>query len=472
MYYGAKYSIIYLDVKKFGANKMLKKIIVLTIVTVVLFFGSTSIEAAALNENRIYTDTDSKTKFTVPEGWSQKEFYEDREYIDVKFCSDKDPTKAIVYGSTDLWNEVPSSEKTGLSRSDVNNSMFSDSDIATMFGSSVSTIKKYTHNGKEYFGGVFNQTQEVQGVSVNISVICRMYCENGWVYIFQFSGEENDTYYNDFISLINSVNYPLTESSSKEQYSFDTASKSSGIISLDEEGEIAVDFIGLIFSFIFTVSLYSVPVAIYRFGIRRRSMERKHAIIFTVVYAVVAFIIMSLTISLLGGQATGGGIWLWSAVNFYMLTKKSVEERNAAKPASQTVAQCTSCGYKDDYFKVCPICGNKGKIYLRSGTNRYEEAQEETKRDSEIALVEEPNKSLEKDFQVNSDTTVFAENVKTVTESKPTVSVRQIVEKDLAPATITITTDNSIKKAKFCRKCGARLYEDSEFCHKCGTRTI
>ena len=80
-------------------------------------------------------------KFTVPDNWKQKEFTGDREYLDAKFVSTKEAGCIIIFGCVDIWEQMPSSEKSGYNRIDVNNSFFSKSDIAEMYGYSRSCIR-------------------------------------------------------------------------------------------------------------------------------------------------------------------------------------------------------------------------------------------------------------------------------------------------------------------------------------------
>ena len=46
----------------------------------------------------VHTDIDSGVTFTVPANWKEEEFFEDREYIDVKFVSTKEDGCVMIYG--------------------------------------------------------------------------------------------------------------------------------------------------------------------------------------------------------------------------------------------------------------------------------------------------------------------------------------------------------------------------------------
>lgn len=75
-------------------------------------------------------------------------------------------------------------------------------------------------------------------------------------------------------------------------------------------------------SLVVTVLIYSVPVAIYRYAIRKKPLPPKNAIWFTIIYAIIAFIIMSIVKDAIDGEpAKGGGLALWSWVNYMMLSR-------------------------------------------------------------------------------------------------------------------------------------------------------
>ena len=155
----------------------------------------------------VYTDKDTNTKFTVPANWYKEELSKDREYIDVKFASGKEEGLVIMYGSTDLWASMSSSDKVGLQRSDFNSSQFTVSDMEEYFGVDAGKVSKATYNGTEYFTAVQSSKQEMYGTSflVDITRVVRFY--NGWLYEFQFGGTKDSDYFSDFEKLLNSVQY-------------------------------------------------------------------------------------------------------------------------------------------------------------------------------------------------------------------------------------------------------------------------
>lgn len=156
----------------------------------------------------VHTDTDSGVTFTVPANWKQEAFTKEREFIDVKFVSTKEDGCTMIYGSTDMWEQMSASEKIGYTRSDINNSVITKSDIAEIYGTTADKISVVTYNGIQYYKGELTSSQEVYGVDFSITMTELVYIDNGWMYMFQFSGTSTHKLYSDFESLLNSVQYP------------------------------------------------------------------------------------------------------------------------------------------------------------------------------------------------------------------------------------------------------------------------
>lgn len=206
----------------------------------------------------IYTDKDSGVTFVVPANWQQKELSKDRDFIDVKFASTKEDGATIIYGSTDMWSMMSASDKVGYTRSDLNNSAFTKSDIAEMCSTTADNISVVTYNGIQYYKGEFTNSQEAYGLDFSITMTELVYIDNGWMYMFQFSGTSTHKLYSDFENLLNSVQYP-TISNAAGVASSNTSSLTDNINnnSDNSSGVIAVIVILLI------IAIIVVSVIIY-----------------------------------------------------------------------------------------------------------------------------------------------------------------------------------------------------------------
>lgn len=159
-----------------------------------------------------YTDSDSGVTFTVPNNWKEEPFTKEREFIDVKFISTKEDGGTMIYGSVDIWEKMTESEKIGYTRSDINNSEFTKSDIAAMYNTTTDKISIVTYNGVQYFKAETNYTSDSYGVDITVKMTQLVYIDNGWMYSFQFGGTSTHKLYSDFESLLKSVQYHNTVS--------------------------------------------------------------------------------------------------------------------------------------------------------------------------------------------------------------------------------------------------------------------
>jgi len=170
----------------------------------------------------VYSDTETGMTFTVPANWNEKPFSEEREFIDVKFVSTTDSGCTIIYGSTDVWSQMSASEKIGLERSEIDNSVLTKADVAEMCGTTADKISVVTYNGVQYYKGEMKKSVDAYGVGIPVTMTQLVYINDGWMYSFQFGGTSSHTLYSDFESLLRSVQYSA-EGSPKKSDSPDTS---------------------------------------------------------------------------------------------------------------------------------------------------------------------------------------------------------------------------------------------------------
>lgn len=187
--------------------------------------------APAENTNPfLYTDPDSGATFTVPANWKQTDFLEEKEYLDVKFASTKENTTTIIFGSNDIWAQLPAYDKIGYSRSDLNQSTFTVSELAELFELEEEEFSIVTYNGLEYFKIDTDSSTDAYGLNISIKDIHVFHIHNGWLFAFHFTGPSNSAVFSDFESLLNSVQYPFSSDSSStgssESSSFSTEANS------------------------------------------------------------------------------------------------------------------------------------------------------------------------------------------------------------------------------------------------------
>ena len=350
-----------------------------------------------------YTDTKTQTSFTVPANWIEVPLSKPRDFIDVKFMSNKEYGMVIMYGAYDLWDAMTASERTGYSRADIDNTILTKSEIAEMGGFYGGEISLVNYNGIEYYKTTGKGTNKSYGFDLTGTMTGIFLIENGYMHLFQFSGSSDNEYYDDFESLLQSVKYQHNRAVSKPRNSVKNSNT-------DISNEFSLP--NLFIDLIFTIFIYSLPIMIYRYAIKKEPVDSHKAKWITIIYGIVSFIVMSILKYMLVEKIAGYAIWFWSYVNYRMLiggTKKyvSVEPSNENESSTEKTYDC-------DLYKY-PVLGG--------GDEDIDDDVRHTSGDKGIMSGD----SIEIMFQDGSD-------------------------------------------INFCHKCGNKLQPDSEFCNKCGTK--
>ena len=115
----------------------------------------------------------------------------------------------------------------------------------------------------------------------------------------------------------------------------------------------------LLLSLLITVSLYTLPVVLYRFVFRKAPVEHKKAKKITWLYGIGAFVVMTGILSLLGQGAAGGAIVLWSWVNYRILLCDERKKVPQTAPVPAAVF-CRKCGARlEPDSRFCRKCGTR-----------------------------------------------------------------------------------------------------------------
>ncbi len=364
-------------------------------------------------ESYVYTDKDTNVTYTVPDNWQEKALSEKREFIDVKYVSNKEEGLTILYGSTDFWAGLTESEKKGYNRASFNNDVFTIDEMALLFGVQPSEVEKVTYNGTSYYMAEVTGTAEVYGVDMTTTVTHAIHIENGWYYWFQFGAEKSSEYFSDFEKLLNSVEYPVN------------SIIDNSVLSI-EDGQVDIKVWNIILGFILTISIYSLPIIIYRYKIRRYPVADKKAKIITILYAIGAFVVTALVIRNVPGSSP---ILLWSFMNYRILTTPSKRDIGL---------NYTPLEYVD--------------------LEQKEFAEETIEQDKIEKLCQENDiESIEETEEIADTQNIAQQTIEPILNNSQELILQEQQE-------------NPKIKTLFCRKCGTRLIENCEFCHKCGMR--
>lgn len=291
-----------------------------------------------------YIDNDTNLSFTVPANYTQEALSGERDIYKVKFVNNEKKDLCILYGSSDIYKEMSVLERLFISRSDVNNSQeiedgFKEGLDEALNESVISLVEpqRVFYGDKEYYKYNVKATSEHIGIEIQVDMSMLIHVENGYAYIFQFCGREDSPYYADFEKLLGSVKYP--------GYSYNSY--------LADYNK------SLLFGIILTILIYSLPIIIYRYAIRREPVKPSTAKKITIIYGIAAFVVMSVILISLGGEGAGTAIILWSFVNYRTLISGYTEQKYIDNKESQILNSKTK---KISFCYTCQKCKNKFKV--------------------------------------------------------------------------------------------------------------
>ena len=185
----------------------MKKIISLVIILTTLF--ALAIPANASVDYYGYTDEANNNNMAVPDTWYIS--YGDNELCKVEFlCQDGDAL-TMTYGSTDVYSSLDASARAKCSRGDIDNSLFTEADIADLLGVNASQVSKITINKKEYFLAKTVTNIDYQGSTYAIDTHYWVRITNGWLYLYQYAGIVYGDTYDSFVNVVISTsNYGIS----------------------------------------------------------------------------------------------------------------------------------------------------------------------------------------------------------------------------------------------------------------------
>lgn len=324
----------------------------------------------------VYKDEETGLSFTVPNGWTETDLMKEREVLKKKYIPINDDTGAsIMYGWVDLWGEMGFFEKRGYTRATFSEDAMSEEIMATFLEVPETEVETVSYGEHTYYKVINESIATVYGITIEYKLTYLATMHDGYLYTFQMGMPaeiESQSVLSDFEKLLNSVEYPALTPNRVDEWDMFAAN--------------------LILSIILTIGVYSLPIFIYRYGIRKRPLSPEKAKKITIIYAIGAFFVMTALLIVLNGEgAAGGAIILWSYVNYRTLTAgynpfiellPANEEIEKDKPESeipitpqeepdtkveqpvvaqeQTVLFCHRCGTKlQTEGAFCHKCGAK-----------------------------------------------------------------------------------------------------------------
>ena len=109
-------------------------------------------------------------------------------------------------------------------------------------------------------------------------------------------------------------------------------------------------FVVILLNLVITFSICSLPIIIYRFGIRKYAVAPKKAKWISILYGIFAFVLICVIAFFLDGKVTGGPEIVWSIINYNLLKKEGEDDYLYYRDNSETDGQSadTDASFSED----------------------------------------------------------------------------------------------------------------------------
>ena len=295
--------------------------------------------------SRVCQDAETGVSFLLPGGWREVPVTVEDDLVDRSFVYVNDAA-FLSFGVLDLWQTLSSTEPSfPWSRSQLCSDTLSERDADALFGDTIPA--KIVYNDRTYYSLELEQLIAPDGTVLGAGGKTMAYLKYGYLIAVSYSylHTAGNTREADLFSVLDSMDYSALDARTEQEQG--------------ENSPISSTMLDLLVSLLITVTIYSLPIAVYRYGIRRRYVEKKLARRITIFYGAGAFLLMSviLTVVFHNGVA-GGAILLWSSINYRILTSGAphqqpdppAEAHTTPKDAAplEAAERCGRCGGQID----------------------------------------------------------------------------------------------------------------------------
>lgn len=156
--------------------------------------------ALSSGESYSYEDTDTGCCLTIPGDWEQKSVTGDP-VAKAEFTHSEEDSAVIRYGSADMWSTQSAAMQKKISREEFDNEMYSEEDIAELVGTKEKYVEITTLEGTEFFQAEVGK-RRFFSFKVTDTYLIRV--DNGWMYIYAFSGSDKHDLYDSFEAVVSS----------------------------------------------------------------------------------------------------------------------------------------------------------------------------------------------------------------------------------------------------------------------------
>lgn len=294
-----------------------------------------------------YINEGAGVTFEVNDEWTEQDLSSEREYIDIKWINND--CGVLMFGTGDIWNEMSTSEKQGLSRKELNYNMLTEADLATYretltnAGYNISNAK-FTNFKLKFMR--FSGTADYNGNQVDY--LSYITLNNGYMIQWQYYGNMDSTC---------SIKVPEVVNTMKS-----TINNTNGGGYMND-----LNTLTIIISLALTIICYmAYPfIRIKLMNAKYDEKSCKKMILWNSIIVALMFALLSYAIDESNG--TSSAINFAPAVLYYYINKaiwlsrfkdkKQNSSEDNKEQEQKKVYKCSKCGESFDYdFDVCPSC--------------------------------------------------------------------------------------------------------------------
>lgn len=251
----------------------------------------------------VFQSEEAGFSFTIPVGWYQDSLTQEPGRTTGIFFSETSDA-SLLFEISCLWDLMSDADRDGLTEQDVAELTFTLEDAAAFLNASVDQIQTAEYNEHPFF------------CLVDEDYTFLISKHDEYIILFLFDLADSDLSQREFYAIMNSVQFDNTVDSGPS----DPEPSGSPIPSTTVEW--VSYLIKLLLNLVLTIVIYLLPIIIYRFGVRKHPLGKKHALVTVIVFGLAIWILLSILMYVgTGTLGNTGAALFWSIINFFILTR-------------------------------------------------------------------------------------------------------------------------------------------------------
>ena len=302
--------------------------------------NSIDFEGNVLNEDRPYRYQNSVTGFIfeVPETWARIEDVSKDSGFEEVFQNKENPDVYIAYSYQDIYemegfiDELNDFEKSTLTRRDLDNSLLDE----------FMSNNENPGETEKILCGVYEYLKVKTTVPMedgsDYPMIQLIYIDNGYIHMFQLENDVNNEFFNDIKSVAASV-ICLTHVTARNDIPY-----IANEFTKNPKAAAKSFLIYLIVSLLITAALFTIPMIIYRYVIKKEPVKLKNAAIIVIIYGILMLILETVFMAYIDSFSIPSirATILWSSINFLILISEKKKKKKDTRPNAEDYAPNTS----------------------------------------------------------------------------------------------------------------------------------